>query len=120
MNSVPCVTPSKPARYILLKADKEVMMRSPWRYALQEASRRHAPVENKKIKCKKKHDLPLRIGTVALNSEQILKIVAVSHLGQRLFCNNANKLQFHVSKLQAQLVRSYQERPMHVIVSCER
>lgn len=68
----------------------------------------------------KQHDLSLSNGTMTLNSGQIPKIVAVSHLGQRLFCNNANKLQFHVSKLQARLVRSYQERPMHVIVCCER
>jgi hypothetical protein len=57
---------------------------------------------------------------MTLNSEQIPKIVAVGHLGQRLLCNNANKLQFHVSKLQARLVRSLQERPMHVMVCYER
>jgi hypothetical protein len=57
---------------------------------------------------------------MTLNSEQIPKIFAVGHLGQRLFCHNANKLQFHVSKLQARLVRSLQERPMHVMVCYER
>jgi len=51
----------------------------------------------KKQKSKKKHDLSLSSETMTLNSELVPKIVAVGHLGQRLFCNNANKLQFHVS-----------------------
>ena len=53
--------------------------------------------ENRKEKCKMKHDLSLSNGMMTPSSEQIPKIVAVGHLGQRLFCNNANELQFHVS-----------------------
>ena len=54
-------------------------------------------MKQQKQKSKKKHDLSLSSETMTLNSELVPKIVAVGHLGQRLFCNNANKLQFHVS-----------------------